>query len=253
MRMLKTLLAVVALAASGQARAADLVVISAAAVRSATAELPARVKGAAGDEVRFIFGTAGGTFDRAVSGQPFDLVIAPPKQMAELAQLGLIVAGRGGPLGTVRLGVALKRGAAARPALASAEDFKNALLAAPSIGLADPSTGATTGIYFAKLLKELGVAEALQAKIKLYKDGNDAMEAVARGEVAIAAGQISEIKPVAGVELVGPLPEALQLKTVYAVGLSAKSAAPEAAAKLLEALVDPTSKAAFQANGFDTP
>jgi len=64
------------------------------------------------------------------------------------------------------------------------------LLDAPSIGLADPASGATTGIYFAKLLKQMNLDEALKPKIKLFADGAGAMEALARGEVAIAAGQM---------------------------------------------------------------
>jgi molybdate transport system substrate-binding protein len=140
-----------------------------------------------------------------------------------------------------------------KPGLATPGDFKAALLAAPSIGLADPATGATTGIYFAKLLGDLGIADVLKPKIKLYPDGNGAMEALARGDVAIAAGQVSEITPVPGVELVGPLPDAIQLKTVYAVGMSAKSPSPEAAAALLSAMFSPESKAALKASGFDVP
>jgi molybdate transport system substrate-binding protein len=237
---------------SGPAFAADLVVPSAAAVRAGLATLPERFAAATGDHLKFVFGTAGGTRDFVVSGVPFDLAIAPPAVIADLTKRGFLIEGKGGPLGVTKLGVAVKAGAA-RPALATTEDFKAALINAPVIGLADPSTGATTGVYFAKLLGDLGVADVLKAKVKLYPDGNAAMEALAKGEVAIAAGQVSEIMPAAGVVLVAPLPEAIQLKTTYSVGMSSKSASPEAAAALLSAMSSVETKAALKSSGFDVP
>ncbi len=237
---------------SSSAWSADLVVPSAAAVRAGLMNLPQRFEAATGNHLRFEFGTAGTTRDKVTSGAPFDLAIAPPAQIADLTKRGFLVEGKGGPLGTTKLGIAVKIGAI-KPALISPDDFKAALLNADSVGLADPSTGATTGIYFAKLLTELGIAETLKLKVKVYPDGNGAMEALARGEVAIAAGQISEIMPVPGVELVAPLPDAIQLKTVYAVGLSAKSPNREAAEKLLEIMGNSESKAALKASGFDVP
>ena len=232
--------------------AAELVVPSAAAVRAGLATLPDRFAASTGGHVKFIFGTAGGTKDLVISGIPFDLAIAPPAVINDLVQRGFLVEGRGGPLGITRLGVAVRAGSN-RPALGSTDDFKAALLLAPSIGLADPSTGATTGVYFAKLLAELGIADAIRSKVKIYRDGNGAMEALAKGEVAIAAGQISEVLPVSGVDLAGPLPDAIQLKTTYSVGMSAKSANPDAAIALLAAMSSPETKAELQASGFDVP
>jgi molybdate transport system substrate-binding protein len=79
------------------------------------------------------------------------------------------------------------------------------------------------------------------------------MEALVKGDVAMAAGQISEILAVPGVELVGPLPKEIQLKTVYSVGLSARSSNSEAATALLEAMFSPESKAALKESGLDLP
>ena len=221
-------------------------------MRAGLSSLPDRFAAASGHHVRFVFGTAGGTLARVASGEAFDLAIAPPAQIAELTKRGFLIEGKGGPLGATKLGVAVKQGGD-KPTLETPDDFKEALLKAPSIGFADPSTGATTGIYFAKLLTELGITDVIKPKIKLYPDGNGAMEALAKGEVAIAAGQISEIMPVSGIDLAGPLPDAIQLKTVYAVGLSAKSANPGAAAELLTAMSSPETKAALKASGFDAP
>jgi molybdate transport system substrate-binding protein len=237
--------------ASTIARTDEVKIYSAAAVRSAVAGVRDRFS-MNGDHADFVFGTAGSSFDKIVRGTAFDLVIVPTPQLAELAKRGFIADGIGGPLGSVRLGLAVRSGNRG-PDLSDVAAFKAALIRAPSIGLADPATGATTGIYLSKLFAELGIIESIKDKLKLLPDGNAAMEAVARGEVAIAVGQISEIRPVAGVDLVGPLPEAIQLRTTYSVGLARTPVAPRAANNLLEALTSAQTQAEFLASGFDLP
>lgn len=244
--------AAVALAtmAARPGQAADLVVLSAAALRSAVAEVPARFQAATGHHVAFVFGTAGAIRDKVVAGEAVDVVIVPPLQLDQLVRLGL-ADGRI-DLATVRLGVAVGAGAKL-PAIATEAEFTQALLDARSIGFAEPASGATSGVYLTKLLLQMGVADTVRGKLKLYPDGTGAMEAVARREIALGLGQISEIKPVAGVDLVGPLPDDLQLKTIYATAVATKSAAPDAARALLAQLGAPEMAAIFKANGFDPP
>ena len=165
---------------------------------------------------------------------------------------GLVEAAGCQPLGTVRLGVAVRAGAR-RPAIATKADVRATLLAASAIGLADPASGATTGIYFAKLIGDMGLAERLGPHIKLFPDGTAAVTAVARGEVDVALGQISEIRPVVGADLVGPLPDVLQLRTIYAVGVATHAVRPEAARATIAFLRSPTVAPAFAAAGFDPP
>jgi molybdate transport system substrate-binding protein len=117
--------------------------------------------------------------------------------------------------------------------------------------MADPATGATSGIYLAKLIDRLGIGSVVGPKVKYYPEGQTAMEAMARGEVSIGLGQTSEIKPVHGVELVGPIPEDLQLVTTYAAGISAKSEHPDAAKRLVSWLTAPAVQTSLKANGFD--
>jgi molybdate transport system substrate-binding protein len=241
-------LAVLLPATSG---AAELVVQSAAAMRGALADLPGKLA-ASGETLRFAFGTAGAIRGRIEAGEAADLVILPPAPLGDLAKAGLVLADTQRSLVLVRIGAAVRAGAP-HPAIADEASFKAALAAAPSLGMADPASGATSGIYLAKLVQQLGLGEALKDRIKLYPDGANAMAALAQGEVALAAGQISEIVPVAGIELVGPIPEALQLKTIYAAAVAAKSASPEAARALLSLLAAPEMAAVYRANGFDPP
>lgn len=232
------------------AHAADLVVLSAAAMKGALENLPEQYLAATGDHVRLIYGTAGQVRDRAASGQSFDLVIVPPEPLARLIERHLVREGSQRDLVRVRLGLAVKAGTA-MPGIADDQAFTKVLVDAPSIGMANPATGATSGIYLAKLIDRLGIGGTVGSKVKYYPEGQTAMEAMARGEVSIGLGQISEIKPVKGVILVGPIPEDLQLVTTYSVGVGANSASPEGAKKLLSYLTGPAVQASLQANGFD--
>ncbi|MGF6530444.1 molybdate transport system substrate-binding protein [Paraburkholderia sp. GAS206C] len=244
------LLICVLLAATQPAHAADVVVFSAAAMKGALENLPEQYLAASGDHVRLVYGTAGQIHDRAVSGQAFDLVILPPKQLADLAARHLVTEDSEKDIARVRLGLAVKTGAAL-PGIADEHAFAKVLLDAPSIGMADPATGATSGVYLAKLIDRLGLGDKVGPKIKYYPEGQTAMEAIARDEVSVGLGQISEIKPVHGVTLVGPIPEDLQLKTTYAAGTSVSSGSPDGARKLLTWLSGPAAQASLKANGFE--
>ena len=235
----------------GAARAGDVLAVSAAAVRAPLEIAAASSESTIGERLLSTYGTAGFVADRVAGSSDVDLVVLPPARLDDLARRGFVVAG-GVPLGSVRLGLAVRTGTP-WPSVATEADFRAALLAAPSIGLADPVSGATTGLFFAKRLAELCLAETLKPRIRLFSDGTAAMEALARGEVAVAAGQISEIRPVAGVDLVGPLPEALQLRTVYAASVASRSTRPEAARAMIAFLRSSRMASAFSAAGFDPP
>jgi molybdate transport system substrate-binding protein len=233
-------------------RADEVIVVSAAAVRSSVVEAPTLFERATGHRARFTFTTAGGVRERAMGADGLDVAIAPPSQIDDLIARGFLAAGSRVDLGVTSLGVAVKSGAP-RPVIDTAAALRQAFLDAPSIGLADPATGATTGVYFAKLLKDQNLAEAIAGRLTLFPDGARAMEALAAGKIALSAGQISEILPVAGVDLVGPLPDAVQLRTTYSAGVSTRAASPEAARALIRLLSGPDLAGAFKANGFDKP
>eukprot|EP01037_Dinobryon_pediforme_P001866 gene1865-1895_t len=233
------------------ARAADLVVLSAAAMKGAVASMPDGFTAETGDHVRFVFGTAGFIRDKAVGGEAFDVVIVPPAPMADLMSRGLVTEGSMLKLGLVKLGAAVRSGAP-HPDISTEASFRAALLAAASIGMADPATGATSGIYLAKLLERLGVLEAVKPKLTFYPEGQVAMEAAARGEIALGLGQVSEILPVTGAAFIGTLPEPLQLQTVYAAGLAQQGRNREAAVRLMKYMSGPQARAAFRSQGFET-
>lgn len=233
------------------AHADEIIVLAAAATKEALAPVPGWLLKSTGDHVQFVFGTAGAMHDKALAGPPFDIIIVPPAPLADLIKQGAVVAGSREDLGVVRLAAAVRSGAPV-PDIASVDALKTSLLQAASIGIADPATGATSGIYLANLMQNLGVAAAVASKLKLYPDGSAAMEAVARGEIALGLGQKSEITPVSGIEL-ALLPESVQLSTVYAAGLASRAADKKSARDLLGFLSSPEAQTSFARNGFDPP
>jgi molybdate transport system substrate-binding protein len=231
----------------GQAASAELKVLSAGAVKAVVSELAAQFERETGHTVRIDFDTVGALRRRAGS-EAADVLILTDVAVDDLTGRG-IVPGTRTDLARVGIGVAVKEGAP-RPDISTPEAFKRAIMAASSIVYVDPSKGATSGIHFASVLERLGIAEQVKGKTLLWP-GGFAAEAVAKGQAELCVHQISEILPVPGVVLVGPLPKELQKVTTYSAGLAAQSQSPEAARAFLAYLSRPDLKPKFADAGLD--
>ena len=142
------------------------------------------------------------------------------------------------------------RTARPKPDISSVDAFKKALLAAKSVAYIDPAAGGSSGIYVSGLLDRLGIAGEVKPKAKLIHGGAVA-EHIAKGEAEVGIHQISEILPVKGITLVGPLPADIQNYTVYAVGVSANAKQTEAAKALIKALSGPAAATVLKSKGMD--
>jgi molybdate transport system substrate-binding protein len=178
-----------------------------------------------------------------------DVVIMTDVAVDDAAKRGAVAAGTRTDIARTGMGVGVRAGAP-RPDISSPEAFKAALLGARSLVYVDPAQGATSGIHFASVLDRLGIAEAVKSKSQLVPGGYPA-ERVASGEAELVVHQISEIVPVKGVTLVGPLPGDLQKVTVYSAGLATRSASPEAARAFIAFLTRAAFKPKFAAAGLD--
>ena len=127
----------------------------------------------------------------------------------------------------------------AHPDISSVEAFKRALLNAKSIALADPAGGGPVGIYATSLFERLGVSAAVTPKLKLVGGGLAPVEPVAKGDAEIGLTTISEILPVPGIELVGPLPREIQTFIVFTAAIPANAKEPMAAKALIDFLSSP--------------
>ena len=230
------------------AEAAEIRVLSAGAVRAVVTELAQAFEKETGHRVTLASGTVGVTRKR-LADEPADVVIMTDVAIDESSAQGAVVAGSRADVARTGMGVGVRDGAP-KPDISTPEALTQALLATRSLTYVDPAQGATSGIHFAGLLRQLGIADAVKPKTTLVPGGYPA-ELVARGEVEMVVHQISEIVPVKGVTLVGPLPRAVQKVTTYSAGIASKATAPEAARGFVAFLTSPATKAKLAAAGLD--
>jgi molybdate transport system substrate-binding protein len=171
--------------------------------------------------------------------------------LKSLAEQGHIVGDSIKPLAQVAIGVAVKSGAP-QPRIGNVEEFKQAVLAARKPAYVDPAAGGSSGIYLDKLFERMGIAEQVRAKAVLVPGGYVADRLVS-GDADLAIHQISEIIPVKGVTLVGPLPEEVQNYTTYAGAVSSRAAQAEAARALLATFSSPEAAEILRAKGMTLP
>ena len=229
------------------AAAAEIRVLSAAAVKGPLVETAAAFERDTGNRVVLEFTTAGQVESRIAAGARPDVAVNTRIRLDALVAKDR-AAGMVTDLGTVRVGVAARAGAP-RPDISSVEKFRAALLAAQTISYTNPAAGGTAGSYFAGVIEKLGIAEAIAGKRRLAADGLDVMRKVAAGEVELGITQASEILLVDRTAYVGPLPEALQLLTTYAAWVP--EGADPAARAFAAALASEQGKARFRAAGFE--
>jgi len=233
------------------APAAELMVLTAGAFKPVLLAAEGDFRAAALHSLRVENDTVGATSKKIEGGTAFDVAVLTPAAIDELAGKGFIVQGTRTALARIGVGVMVKAGAT-KPDISSVDAFKRALLGAKTVAYIDPASGGSSGIYVARLLERLGIADAIKPKAKL-KQGGYVADLVVSGEAEIGIHQISEILPVSGVALVGPLPAEIQNYTVYAGGLGAKSATPEAATALIKFLAGPQLAPVLKSKGMDAP
>jgi molybdate transport system substrate-binding protein len=244
-------LAVGSIAFAAPAAAAEVKVLSAGAMKEVVLAVVPEFEKQTGHKVSFANDTVGALRRRIEGGEGFDVTVLTPAAIDDLAKKGKVAAGSRVNLAQVGVGVMVKAGAPA-PDIGTVEAFKRALLAAKSVAYIDPASGGSSGIYFAGLLDKLGLAEQVKAKAKL-KQGGYVADLIVSGEAELGVHQISEIVPVKGVTLVGPLPAEIQNITVYAGGLSAAAQDSEAAKALIKVLAGPAAEAVLKAKGMERP
>lgn len=233
--------------ATARASEAELVVLSAGAVKSALTEVIAAFERTSAIRVKAEFAPVGVLAKRLREGAKADIIVLSAEGMGEAEKNDWVVGGSAVEAGRVGIGVAVNEKATA-PDIATPEAFKATLLAAKSIVMINPATG-TSGKHLAQVFETLGIAEALKPKTT-YLEGGYVVELVGRGEVEIGLHQITEILPVKGIKLVGPLPASLQKVTVYVGAIGKTAARPDDAARFLALLRTPETRALFASKGF---
>ena len=138
------------------------------------------------------------------------------------------------------------------PDITTADAVRRVLLDARSIAHPDPFGGGFAGAQITRMFERLGIAEALKPKVMLIYAFAGGVERIADGEAEVGLFNISEILPVKGVTLAGPLPPELQSYVMFSGAVHIGSAAPEIATVYLRALASPDMHGAWRKAGFET-
>ena len=248
--MRAVLLAAALLLVHSTARAADLSVFTPGAVQSIVHQVAKDYEQKTGDKVLFLSGTAGAIAHRVADGERGDVVIATSKGIANLAKAGKVDPSTIRNLGSMGVGVAVRKGAP-KPDIHDVAAFKAAMLKANSIMFANPAKGGQSGIHVAKVLKQLGIYKELQPKLRLRDRSPDGLKEVAAGTIDIGLGQISEILAAKNVVLVGPLPGPIQGLVTFTAAVDTAAKDRGAAQKLIEMLTSRHAKELFKKAGFE--
>ncbi len=230
--------------------AAEIKVLSAGAVQSMVEELGREFERDSGNKVDLTFNTAGSLRDRVKNGEAADVVILSESIIAGLDRLGLFVPGSIVNLGRTVTGVAIRDGAPA-PDISTPAAFKRALLAAKTVSYTDPKAGGSGGIMFVAMLEKLGIADAIAKKAVLGSRGAEVAQLIADGKAELGTTFISEVLPVQGAKVVGPLPGDLHTANTYTAAIHAGSANRATAEALLRALTDPATRDRWVAAGLE--
>ena len=231
------------------ARAAEVTLIAPGGIRAAVDQMIPGFERTTGHKVTATFGSGGGTKERVIKGEPFDVPIVQ-LPLEPVISSGHVILATETPLATVSVGVAVRTGAP-KPDISTADAVKRLLLGSKAISYPNAASGAAAGASFNETLAKLGITDAMKPKIKIAQGGRGAMELLAKGEVDIGLTFISEIITEPGVEVVGPLPRDISTPTVLIGFISAHSKEPEAAKALLRYLSSPEAAAVYKARGME--
>lgn len=235
----------------GQAGAAELHVVSSGGFAAAYKVLAPRFEQDTGNILVTAWGPSmGDTKDavpqRLARAEPIDVVIVVGYALDGLATQGKVIPDSRTELARSGIGVVVK-GGAPKPDISSADALRQALLNAKSVAYSDSASG----VYIQnEMFKRLGIQDQMKGKARMVP-AEPVGAVVARGEAEIGFQQISELKPIPGITLVGPLPTELQKYTVFSAGIVTASKQPEAARALIRFLASPEAAPTVTESGME--
>jgi molybdate transport system substrate-binding protein len=213
------------------AQAVEINVIASTAMREVLEELVPMFERTSGHKVVLSFQSGSVLPVKVKEGAQADLVVTTPATIDELVAAGKLVANTRVDFVRSGAGVAVRAGAP-KPDISTPEAFKNALLAAKSVGY---SLG-PSGVHFMSVLTRLGIADQVKAKGVVPPLGTRVGTLIAKGEAEIGVQQITELIQIPGIDFVGPLPKELQANIIYATATPTSAKERDAAAALVRFL-----------------
>jgi molybdate transport system substrate-binding protein len=226
----------------------EITVLTSVALTAALDELAPQFERTTGNKLKIGYSLIADIKKRVIAGETADVIMLSRPAMEDLSKQDKLAPGSIADIAGTPVAIAARAGAP-KPDISSPDALKRSLLAAKSVAYSDPAKGGASGVYFAHVIDQLGIAEQLKPKTILVQ-GALAAEFVARGEAEIGVGQASEIVPVSGAQLVGPLPGELGSVTQFTAGIGAGSKQADAAKSLILFLKGPIAAPVLKAKGF---
>lgn len=223
---------------------AALNVLSSNAIRQAYLELLPQFEKATGHSVTTTWAGTNDVVKRVSGGEVYDLVIMSADAFGKIADK--IVPGTRADLVQSGIGVAVRPGMP-KPDLTSGETVKQALIAAKSIG----HSSGPSGVYLQSLFGRLGVADAIQSKVRQTPPGTPVAVLMRAGEIDLGFQQVSELIHETGIEYIGALPAEIQHISRFGGAVHASASNPDAAKAWMRVLTDPANAATIRKHGLE--
>ncbi|MGE7418298.1 substrate-binding domain-containing protein [Methylobacterium tarhaniae] len=237
--------------ATGAAHAGEIHVLVSGAFTGAFKTIAPRFETETGHSLSLSWGPSFGTTKdalpvRIAAGQPADVLLIVSGSLDKLVSEGRFTPASRTDVVRSHIGVGVKAGAA-KPPIGTVAELRDTLLAAPSIGY---SEGASGVFVSTELVKRLGIADRIARKMHKVT-GELVGDAIARGEVALGIQQVSELRTVAGVDLVGPVPDEVQNVSTMTAAISTGAKDQQAARAFVAFLATPEAREALERSGLD--
>jgi molybdate transport system substrate-binding protein len=235
---------------AGSVEAADINVLSAAAMRTVMADIGPKFERATGHTLIITFVTVGEAVKRVQGGEAYDVVLVPRQGITPLLKSGKTSVENVTEIARSGIGIAVRKGAK-KPDISSPDALKRALLAAKSITYANPQGGGAAGIHFARVLERLGIAEEMKTKTVFHPKPDATGTLIANGDAELGINQMQVLVPVPGIDIVGPLPADLQDNIVFASAVMRDANDVGASKALVAFMRTPASAAVMKAQGME--
>jgi molybdate transport system substrate-binding protein len=236
--------------AAAPSTAADIQVFTSGAPSAVQKKLAPTFTKATGHNVVITAETINLILERLAGGAGPDVVVIPRPALMKFEKSSALRPGSMIDVARVGIGVVVKEGARL-PDISTVDALRKTLLNAKSIAHPDPKGGGFTGAHIDRMFERLGIADAVRPKVTLGFAFAGGVDNIAKGNVELGLFNISEIVPIKGVTLVGPLPAELQNYLVFSGALHVRGASPEPAAAYLRSLVEPAAQEAWKAGGME--
>jgi molybdate transport system substrate-binding protein len=233
----------------GTAVAAEIQVMTGGAPKEVLGVLTPQFEKQTGHKVHFTYIVISAMQQKLAAGEKPDMVLMPVPAIEARVKEGLFRAEGWARLGTVSVGMVVREGAP-KPDISTLDAFKQTMLSAKSVVHSNPAATPSGG-HLAKVWEQLGVAEQMKAKLKFSNALDGGVAAIARGEAEIGLYPLSEVIAEKGVTIVGLIPQAVQINTVYGGAVLTANVTPEPATAFIKFLADPSNAKHWKDAGFE--